>query len=261
MKAHNISTANFGIRRALGLIYIRSQFLTAGQYRDPGPRSIYNRPVSVPRSPHNGRNLGPDIWYVTLPFGCFRKTTSPPRARLRTQSAWRQPGGACAHKELTSARGWYNSNGFGLTFLLWDVGAVGGSGWTNDSWQGMNRWSFVRHLDTENNGDIGEEAKNIATTTPTLIQYKLSCTISNNTEVYEEPVPRAKKMPHCAVNFEAGEENRIVYKSLYWVDPVRLSLRTSFLSRVWVRIRVDLITRTGRGGSRISVGGALQQES
>ena len=50
-----------------------------------------------------------------------------------------------------------------------------------------------------------------------IYQYKLSYTVSNNIEVYEEPVPRAKKTPHCAANFEAGEENRIVYESLSWM--------------------------------------------
>ena len=45
-------------------------------------------------------------------------------------------------------------------------------------------------------------------------QYKLLCTISNNIEVYEEPVPWTNKIPHCAVEFEAGEENRIVHESL-----------------------------------------------
>ena len=30
-------------------------------------------------------------------------------------------------------------------------------------------------------------------------------TISNNSEVYVEPVPRAKKIPHRALKFEAGD--------------------------------------------------------
>ena len=42
-----------------------------------------------------------------------------------------------------------------------------------------------------------------------LTQYKLSYIISNNIEVYEEPVPQTKKIPNPAVEFEAGEENRI----------------------------------------------------
>ena len=46
------------------------------------------------------------------------------------------------------------------------------------------------------------------------LQYKLLCTISNNIEVYEEPEPRTNKIPHCAVKFEAGEENIIEYESL-----------------------------------------------
>ena len=54
----------------------------------------------------------------------------------------------------------------------------------------------------------------------TKFQHKLLYTISNNIEVYEESVPRTKKIPHCAVKFEAGEENRIVhvYRSLYWTN-------------------------------------------
>ena len=41
------------------------------------------------------------------------------------------------------------------------------------------------------------------------------CTISNNIEVYEDPVPRTKKIHDCAVKFEAGEEKRIVQEILY----------------------------------------------
>ena len=39
-------------------------------------------------------------------------------------------------------------------------------------------------------------------------QYKFLGIISNNIEVYEEPVPRTKKIPHRAIKFKAGEENR-----------------------------------------------------
>ena len=46
------------------------------------------------------------------------------------------------------------------------------------------------------------------------VQYKLLYTISNNLVDYEEPVPRTKKIPHCVVEFEASEENRIVHESL-----------------------------------------------
>ena len=42
------------------------------------------------------------------------------------------------------------------------------------------------------------------------LQYKHLCTISNNIEVYDDPVPRTKEITHHAVKFEAGEENRIV---------------------------------------------------
>ena len=38
--------------------------------------------------------------------------------------------------------------------------------------------------------------------------------MSNSIEVYEEPVQRTKKIPYCTAQFEVGEENRIVYKSL-----------------------------------------------
>ena len=44
-----------------------------------------------------------------------------------------------------------------------------------------------------------------------LIQYKLFYTILNRIEVYEDPVPRTKKISHDAFKFEVGE-NRIVYK-------------------------------------------------
>ena len=48
------------------------------------------------------------------------------------------------------------------------------------------------------------------------IQYKLLYTISNNIDVYGEPVPRTKKVHYRAVKFEACEENRIISESLYW---------------------------------------------
>ena len=52
-------------------------------------------------------------------------------------------------------------------------------------------------------------------TQPPWTQYKLLYTISNNTDIYEEPEPQAKKIPHSAVTFETSEENRIGYESLY----------------------------------------------
>ena len=54
-------------------------------------------------------------------------------------------------------------------------------------------------------------------------QYKSLYLNSNNIEVDEEPVSQLKKIPHCAVKYEAGEENRIVYESLYWMT-CKLSL-------------------------------------
>ena len=42
-----------------------------------------------------------------------------------------------------------------------------------------------------------------------LQQYRNLYTISNNIEAYEGPVSRTKKIPHCAVKFETGKENRI----------------------------------------------------
>ena len=38
--------------------------------------------------------------------------------------------------------------------------------------------------------------------------------ISNDTEVFEKPIPRTKDPSHCAVTFEASE-NRIVHESSY----------------------------------------------
>ena len=43
-------------------------------------------------------------------------------------------------------------------------------------------------------------------------QYKLLYTISNNIEVYQEPMPQTEKIPHCPVKFRAGEKNKIVQK-------------------------------------------------
>ena len=40
-------------------------------------------------------------------------------------------------------------------------------------------------------------------------------TILNNIEIYGEPVPRTKEIPHYAVKFDADEENRIVFESLF----------------------------------------------
>ena len=45
-----------------------------------------------------------------------------------------------------------------------------------------------------------------------MVQYKLLFTISNNTEVHEEPLPQTQKIPHCAIIFEASEGNTIVWK-------------------------------------------------
>ena len=47
------------------------------------------------------------------------------------------------------------------------------------------------------------------------LQYKLCYTISNNIEIYEEPIPSTKKIPPCVVKFEIGEENRIVQENVY----------------------------------------------
>ena len=42
------------------------------------------------------------------------------------------------------------------------------------------------------------------------INTNLLCTISNNIQVYENPVPRTKKIPHCVVKLEAGGEQNCV---------------------------------------------------
>ena len=49
------------------------------------------------------------------------------------------------------------------------------------------------------------------------LQYKLLYIILNNIEIYEEPVLRTNKIPYCGVEFETGEENRIVHESLEWL--------------------------------------------
>ena len=46
--------------------------------------------------------------------------------------------------------------------------------------------------------------------------YKKLYPISNNIEVYGDQVWRTKKIPHCAVKFEAGKENRIGTVFLFW---------------------------------------------
>ena len=45
-------------------------------------------------------------------------------------------------------------------------------------------------------------------------QYKYLYIISNNIEVYEEPVPRTKNGFHTAVKFETDEDKGIVYETL-----------------------------------------------
>ena len=74
-------------------------------------------------------------------------------------------------------------------------------------------------------------------------QYKLSYTISNNIDVYEGPVPQAKKMPHCAVKFEAGEENITVEKSLYCSTNCHCIKMTFFVGNIgfhWIPNYVHL---------------------
>ena len=53
-------------------------------------------------------------------------------------------------------------------------------------------------------------------------QYKF-LHISNSIEVFKEPVPRTKKIPHCPGKFEVREEWRMKNGSLYWPsDPQHL---------------------------------------
>ena len=59
-----------------------------------------------------------------------------------------------------------------------------------------------------------------------LIEYKI---ISNNVKVYQEPVQRTKKIPHCAVKFEAGEENRIVYERISLIQ----HFKCKFFNHFW----------------------------
>ena len=56
-------------------------------------------------------------------------------------------------------------------------------------------------------------------------QYKLLYITLDNIDVYEDPEPRTRKFTHCAVKFEAGEENRIVIESLYCVNDKSSKLR------------------------------------
>ena len=44
---------------------------------------------------------------------------------------------------------------------------------------------------------------------------------------------------HCAVKFEAGEEDRIVYESLYWNLPLALSLQISIKQGVFILLLFD----------------------
>ena len=60
---------------------------------------------------------------------------------------------------------------------------------------------------------------------------KLLYTISNNIEVYKESVPQTKNISHCAVKFEASEENRIVHEKFVLEGVVCASIRSSG----WVR--------------------------
>ena len=75
----------------------------------------------------------------------------------------------------------------------------------------------ISELDEANSFSLKEkyDCKQIPDISFSAFQYKLLYTISNNIEVYEEPVSRTKKIPHRAVEFMAGEENRTVYDSLY----------------------------------------------
>ena len=72
---------------------------------------------------------------------------------------------------------------------------------------------------------------------PWICYYTNFCfIISKKFVVCEEPVPRTKEISHCAVEFETGEENRIVYERLYWwitlcKRPTRKRLKERLIAR------------------------------
>ena len=64
--------------------------------------------------------------------------------------------------------------------------------------------------------------------------------ISDNMEIYEQSLQQTKRIPHCAVKFEAGEETRIVHESLHcfpiFVGLVQTSFPwrySSFYTKIW----------------------------
>ena len=68
-------------------------------------------------------------------------------------------------------------------------------------------------------------------------QYKLLYTISNNIEVYEDPVTRTKKISHCALKFGAKfEENRIVNKSLQYTLLNNCSVLVIYISPTQIQL-------------------------
>ena len=61
--------------------------------------------------------------------------------------------------------------------------------------------------------------------------------MSKNIEVYEEPVPATKKISHRTDKLKAGEENRIVFESLYWTRSKRHVTNSEQLNSERRRIR------------------------
>ena len=63
-------------------------------------------------------------------------------------------------------------------------------------------------------------------------KYEFLYATSNNIEVYEKSVPRTKKILNHAVRFEAGEEDRIAYRTV--------SLRFNFFKKVaWLSLQIS----------------------
>ena len=52
---------------------------------------------------------------------------------------------------------------------------------------------------------------------PKTVGVELVCTISNTIEICQESVPRTKKIPHCVVKIEVGEE-KILYGCFYCLE-------------------------------------------
>ena len=67
---------------------------------------------------------------------------------------------------------------------------------------------------------------------PTYQQYKLLHTIFKEYWIGSQ-FHRQMKIPHCAIKFETGEENRIVYQTLYWSLKIYFTRNLPALNWLW----------------------------